>query len=115
MSNLVSAHFAKLNVLVVDDNSYHRAIISEILRTAGVGRIHTASNADEAFEEMRIWQPKAIILDWMMEPVDGRESPAASVAARPAPTAPCRSSCSPPRTPWPTWRPRDAPASTNMS
>jgi DNA-binding response OmpR family regulator len=63
--------FATLSVLVVDDNPHHRAIVSEILRAAGITRIFTASNSEEALQEMRMWQPRVVILDWKLEPVDG--------------------------------------------
>ena len=45
--------FASLTALIVDDNPHHRAIVSEILRAAGVTRIFTASTSDEAMQEMR--------------------------------------------------------------
>lgn len=63
--------FAPLSVLVVDDNPHHRAIVSEILRAAGIARIFTASNTEEALTEMRMWHPRVVILDWMIEPMNG--------------------------------------------
>jgi DNA-binding response OmpR family regulator len=65
--------FAALTILVVDDNPHHRAIVSEILRAAGVTRILTASTSEEALQELRMWQPRVVILDWAIAPMDGIE------------------------------------------
>ena len=62
-----------LTVLIVDANAHHRAIVSEILRAAGVTRISTAENATDALEEMRVWRPHAVILEWALTPIDGIE------------------------------------------
>jgi DNA-binding response OmpR family regulator len=62
-----------LSVLIVDANAHHRAIVSEILRAAGVTRIFSAENANEALQEMRMWQPGVVILEWALAPIDGVE------------------------------------------
>ena len=71
MNTNASSKFSSLSVLVVDDNPHHRAIVSEILRAAGVTRIFTASNSEEALQELRMWHPKVVILDWAIEPING--------------------------------------------
>lgn len=63
--------FSGANILVVDDNAHHRAIVIEILRSAGIWDVATARNGMEALESLRSRRPKAILLDWMMEQIDG--------------------------------------------
>jgi DNA-binding response OmpR family regulator len=63
--------FTTLTALVVDPNPHHRAIVGEILRAAGITRIFNATNTDEALQEMRMWHPRVVIMEWAIEPVDG--------------------------------------------
>ncbi len=62
-----------LSVLIVDGNAHHRAIVSEILRAAGFTRIFTADSSGEALQELKMWQPRVVILEWSLAPIDGIE------------------------------------------
>jgi len=62
-----------LSVLIVDGNAHHRAIVSEILRAAGFTRIFTAENSGEALQELKMWQPRVVIMEWALAPIDGIE------------------------------------------
>jgi CheY-like chemotaxis protein len=62
-----------ITVLVVDDHAYMRAIIAEVLRGAGIGRIIGASNGVEALDEIEAYQPDVVITDWGMDCMDGYE------------------------------------------
>ncbi len=66
-----SSKFTALSVLVVDPNPHHRAIVSEILRAAGVTRIFTASGSEDALQELRMWHPSVMIIDWEIAPING--------------------------------------------
>ena len=60
-------------VLVVDDNHYMRVIVCTMLRSMGITLIREASDGIEALEIVRDWRPDVIILDLMMEQLDGIE------------------------------------------
>ena len=65
--------FARVMVLVVDDNHYMRVIVCTMLRSMGISMIREASDGIEALEIVRDWRPDVIILDLMMEQLDGIE------------------------------------------
>jgi two-component system, chemotaxis family, chemotaxis protein CheY len=65
--------FARVMVLVVDDNHYMRVIVCTMLRSMGITLIREASDGIEALEIVRDWRPDVIILDLMMEQLDGIE------------------------------------------
>ncbi|ESQ90442.1 chemotaxis protein CheY [Asticcacaulis benevestitus DSM 16100 = ATCC BAA-896] len=60
-------------VLVVDDNHYMRVIVGTMLRSIGITQIREASDGIDALEIVRDWRPDVIILDLMMEQLDGIE------------------------------------------
>lgn len=68
---LNSSKFSALSVLVTDPNPHHRAIVSEILRAAGVTRIFTSTGSEDALQELRMWQPRVMILEWDIAPMHG--------------------------------------------
>lgn len=71
-SNALS-QFARVMVLVVDDNHYMRVIVGTMLRSMGITLIREASDGIDALEIVRDWRPDVIILDLMMEQLDGIE------------------------------------------
>jgi CheY-like chemotaxis protein len=73
LENRALSQFARVMVLVVDDNHYMRVIVSTMLRSMGITLIREASDGAEALEIVRDWRPDVIILDLMMETIDGIE------------------------------------------
>lgn len=67
------SQFARVMVLVVDDNHYMRVIVSTMLRAMGITLIREASDGAEALEIVRDWRPDVIVLDLVMETIDGIE------------------------------------------
>ncbi|MDV6331539.1 response regulator [Asticcacaulis sp. 201] len=67
------SQFARVMVLVVDDNHYMRVIVCTMLRAMGITLIREASDGAEALEIVRDWRPDVIILDLVMETIDGIE------------------------------------------
>jgi two-component system, chemotaxis family, chemotaxis protein CheY len=65
--------FDRLKVLIVDDNSHMRKMLTTILNAFGVTVIHEASDGLIAWEKMRSLNPNIIIVDWMMPGMNGLE------------------------------------------
>ncbi|HEY8948512.1 MAG TPA: response regulator [Rhizomicrobium sp.] len=65
--------FDRLKVLVVDDNQHMRKLVVAILQAFGVTQISEASNGLRALAVMSEENPDAIILDWMMDEMNGIE------------------------------------------
>ncbi|MGF1464378.1 MAG: response regulator [Maricaulaceae bacterium] len=63
----------RLRVLVVDDNAFTLALVTEILRGFGIVQILQAKDGEAAQSQTKAWQPDAIISDWNMEPITGLE------------------------------------------
>jgi two-component system, chemotaxis family, chemotaxis protein CheY len=58
-------------VLLVDDNRHTRALIRDLLRVMGVGRVIEATDGMTGFQQLRASEPDIVITDLMMQPVDG--------------------------------------------
>jgi two-component system, chemotaxis family, chemotaxis protein CheY len=65
------ASISDIHVLVVDDNRQMRFLLRCLLRAGGVHDVTEAATAPEAFEIMRGRPVDLVIIDWMMQPVDG--------------------------------------------
>jgi CheY-like chemotaxis protein len=63
-----------LNVLVVDDSHNIRKIVSEILRTMGVRNVKQSASGIEAFEILKTSPIDLMILDLVMDQLDGIET-----------------------------------------
>lgn len=59
-----------LDVLVADDDSLARSIVTDILRASGIGKIRQVSNGEDAFAEVCLYRPDIVVLDLQM-PQDG--------------------------------------------
>jgi two-component system chemotaxis response regulator CheY len=68
---ITKADFSRLNILVIDDSSFVRRLVEEILTGFGVGKVSTAESAEKAFAEMESNCPDLVICDWQMYPEDG--------------------------------------------
>ena len=62
---------SRLSFLVVDDNQHMVSIIREILRAFGVQQVYDARDAADGFELFRHSPVDIIIVDYLMEPLDG--------------------------------------------
>jgi CheY-like chemotaxis protein len=63
----------ELAFLVVDDNTHMLSIIKTLLKGFGIRRIHEATDAADAFEEIRSTHVDVIILDYALDTLDGIE------------------------------------------
>lgn len=61
------------SVLVVDDQPFFRALLTEILRSIGVRSIFTAANGEEGIGDIRAFRPDVVLADWVMPDMDGLE------------------------------------------
>ncbi|HWA01074.1 MAG TPA: response regulator [Caulobacterales bacterium] len=61
----------EIQVLIVDDNRQMRFLMRSLLRAAGVYRVAEAEGAVEAFDLMNRFTVDLVLVDWMMQPVDG--------------------------------------------
>ena len=70
---------ARLNVLVVDDSSFLRTLLSRVLRTLDIRQLEVAEDGAEAIQILKnlnhpnssMRQVDVVISDWIMSPVDG--------------------------------------------
>lgn len=60
-----------MTVLVVDDSKDTLVLITQMLRSFGVGQVENASDAPSALAILRLKRFDLIICDWQMKPVDG--------------------------------------------
>ncbi len=67
----MSYQFAKVSILVVDDNKPILELVKALLETFGTGTIITATDGEQGFRKFCDRNPDLIIADWMMEPMDG--------------------------------------------
>ena len=65
------ASIGDIHVLVVDDNKQMRFLLRCLLRAGGVIDVTEAETAGDAFAIMSARPVDLIIVDWMMQPVDG--------------------------------------------
>lgn len=65
--------FEKASVLVVDDMQPMLALTSSLLKIFGFKDIHSANNAERAFDIFCRYSPDLVVTDWQMEPYDGME------------------------------------------
>lgn len=61
----------EVHVLVVDDSDQMRLLVRSLLRAGGLTKITEARTGPEAFEIMRARPVDLVIVDWMMQPLDG--------------------------------------------
>ncbi len=68
-----SYDLTELSFLVVDDNTHMLSIIKTLLKGFGIRRIHEATDAADAFEEIRATHVDVVILDYALDTLDGIE------------------------------------------
>lgn len=67
----MSAEYANLRFLLVDDNHHMRAIVAAILKGVGVRHVREAMDGAEALQAMREGLIDIAIVDFKMSPLDG--------------------------------------------
>lgn len=65
------ASISDIHVLVVDDNAQMRFLLRCLLRAGGILNVTEAESAPAALTEMRRRPVDLVIVDWMMQPIDG--------------------------------------------
>lgn len=65
--------FSNLRVLLVDDNRHMLMLMHRVLLAMRVRIIHEMLDASEAFRDLKHIAPDLILVDWVMEPLDGHE------------------------------------------
>jgi two-component system, chemotaxis family, chemotaxis protein CheY len=69
----IQINLAEMKILVVDDSSTARKILSEMLREIGVGHVIGAEDGAEAIERLRTFPADIMLCDLHMAPLDGIE------------------------------------------
>tara|TARA_Y100001970_G_scaffold212030_1_gene258885 strand:- start:270 stop:497 length:228 start_codon:yes stop_codon:yes gene_type:complete len=63
--------FSKLTALIVDDSSFIRRAMEEILRSLNFKTVETAESGQAATRLLTQYEPDLIFVDWEMSPGDG--------------------------------------------
>jgi two-component system, chemotaxis family, chemotaxis protein CheY len=69
----VEAMIQELSILLVDDNTYMRKIVRNLLINIGVRRVYEASDGIAGLDAIRIVTPDVVILDWELPLLNGAE------------------------------------------
>lgn len=67
----MSYKFERLSVLVVEDTTPLRKLMTSVLVTLGVGIIFTADDGEQGFQVFCENNPDIVITDWLMTPMNG--------------------------------------------
>jgi len=71
--SFIQINLAEMKILVVDDSSTARKILSEMLHEIGVGHVAGAADGAEAIERLRTFPADIMLCDLHMVPLDGIE------------------------------------------
>lgn len=69
----LSLDMTRLNVLIVDDSNFMRALLRDILMAFEIRNIRDCGNGEEALALLATWTADIAFVDWFMEPMDGLE------------------------------------------
>lgn len=61
----------RLSVLVIDDSQFMRNLIESIMRALRVGNVYQSADAADGFTQLGHKSIDLVLVDWMMEPLDG--------------------------------------------
>lgn len=67
----MASPFARVTILVVEDNKPMRGLVRNILEALGVGTILEAGDGTAALKQLSTHEVDLVIVDWNMEPMDG--------------------------------------------
>lgn len=62
-----------LKIMVVEDDPSMRALVHDVLAAFEVGRVRSVGEGGGAFQLLRGFAADIVILDWIMQPVNGLE------------------------------------------
>jgi len=65
--------FSNLNILLIEDDPSMRALIRDVLTAFDVGSVQTATDGARAYDLLRRYSADIVIVDWLMQPVNGLE------------------------------------------
>lgn len=65
------AAYRDLHVLIIDDESFVRTMVKQMLRSLGIINIREADEGATALKEAQLFPPDVIICDLNMQPIDG--------------------------------------------
>jgi len=65
--------YSRMTVLVVDDNCHMRQLVRTILYAFGCKEVFDAADGSQALHMLQAHQIDIMIVDWMMQPMDGIE------------------------------------------
>jgi len=71
--SFIKINLQEMKILVVDDSSTARKILSEMLHEIGVGHVAGAADGAEAIEQLRTFPADIMLCDLHMVPLDGIE------------------------------------------
>jgi two-component system, chemotaxis family, chemotaxis protein CheY len=60
-----------LSILVIDDQPFFRVLLTEVLRSLGVGNVAVAVDGEDGFTAFQDMRPDVVVTDWMMPKLDG--------------------------------------------
>lgn len=63
--------FDRLSILIVEDTAPMRKLVTSVLETLGVGKIHTAIDGHQGYQIFGTERPDIVIADWHMVPMSG--------------------------------------------
>lgn len=66
-------NLSRVHVLLVDDNEFAREFVTAALNSLNLREILKAENGRQALELIESHLPDLVLVDWMMEPVNGLE------------------------------------------
>ena len=62
----------KVRILLVDDSTYIRTVLGSILTEAGFEVVDEAADGEEAIRKYMNLKPDVVLMDVVMEPMDGK-------------------------------------------
>jgi len=74
----------KVRVLLVDDSTYIRTVLGDILTEAGFEVVDEAADGEEAIRKYMNLKPDVVLMDVVMEPMDGKAATQAILDKDPA-------------------------------
>lgn len=68
-----NTYLENIRLLIVDDNTFMRRVMHNILMAYGAKHIREASEGADALKMLRTWHADIILTDYIMHPIDGIE------------------------------------------